>query len=283
MPELPEVESIRLSLEKDLVGKTISTLTILEPKQFVGDKNLMIGQTITSVERKGKVISIGLSNHYYVSIHLKLSGQLLYGDNKDKSIFKNIIPRANSTTLPSSTTRIVIGFSDNSALFFNDLRKFGWIKLGKNPEYPTAVDILSSDFTMEYLQKIVNKSGKPIKVLLMEQDKLAGIGNIYANDSLWEAKINPLRKANTLTEEEITLLYASIKKIIAESLRLKGSSAKDELYVLPDSSKGEYQNHFKVYHRDGKRCLRDNTLVVRITQAGRGTFYCPTCQKLKIS
>jgi formamidopyrimidine-DNA glycosylase len=279
MPELPEVETIRLSLEKNLVGKVINSVTVLEPKQFVGDKNLIIGQSITSIERKGKVISIKLSNYYYISIHLKLSGQLLYGDNKDQSTFKNIIPRANSTTLPSSTTRIVIGFNDNSGLFFNDLRKFGWIKLGKNPEFPPSIDVLSEEFTPEYFKSIVNKSGKPIKVLLMEQDKLAGIGNIYANDSLWEAKINPLRKANTLTADETNQLYNAIKKTISESLRLKGSSAKDELYVLPDSSKGEYQNHFKVYHRDGKPCLRDNTMIMRVKQAGRGTFYCPTCQQ----
>lgn len=279
MPELPEVETIRLLLQSDLIGKTIKDVTVMVQKQFVGNKADIIGKKIDSLIRKGKVVSIKLDNGLFISFHLKLSGQLLFAKDKYNAVFANTIPLTSTNKMPGKTTSIILDFTDGSALFFNDLRKFGWMKIGQEPEGPKSVDVLSPDFTQEFLQTKITKSKKPIKTLLMDQEALAGIGNIYANDSLYEAKINPERKASTLTTEEINALYASIKKVIAKGLQYRGSSAKDEIYILPDGSKGTYQNHFRVYHREGQPCGRCENPIKRIKQGGRSSFYCPMCQQ----
>lgn len=278
MPELPEVETIRRSLEKNLVGKSVSFVRILEAKQFIGDPKKIEGEKIVRLDRRGKVLSIIFSNNFVLSIHLKLTGQILLANNKDQAIFRNTIPRADTTQMPGKTTRVTIEFIDASALYFNDLRKFGWMKLSQNIEEPQSVDVLSTDFTTALLYSKTKNSKKPIKVLLMDQEVIAGLGNIYANDSLWEAKISPLVRANELSEKEVTNLHMAIKKIIDEGIAHKGSSAKDEIYILPDSSPGKYQHYFKVYHQHGKPCKRCGTTIVRVKQAGRSTFYCPRCQ-----
>ncbi|MDO8497966.1 MAG: bifunctional DNA-formamidopyrimidine glycosylase/DNA-(apurinic or apyrimidinic site) lyase [bacterium] len=279
MPELPEVETIRRSLEKDIIGKTIFSIDIREKKQFVGDPQKAIQQKVSAVQRKGKVLSLKLSNDLYLSFHLKLTGQILFHHDKDNSLFKNEIPRTYTNKMPAADTRIIFYFQDNSVLYFNDVRKFGWVKLTPQPEAPTSPDILSKEFTIEYIKKKLSASRKPIKVILMDQEFIAGIGNIYANDSLFIAGILPTRKANSLDEKEIKTLYEAIKKVIAEGIEYRGSSAQDEMYIMPDSTKGAYQFHFKVYHRENKPCFNCKTIIKRIKQGGRSSFYCEKCQK----
>ena len=279
MPELPEVESIRMYLDAHIVGKTLNEVEIREKKMFFGDPKKIIGKKIVAVLRSGKVLTIQFENKLYLSSHLKLSGQILYSQDKDRSIFKNTIPRANTNKMPGKTTRIILNFNDNSVLYFNDLRKFGWMKLNSKPEHPKGVDVLSKDFTFKYFESASAKTGRPIKVVLMDQERIAGVGNIYANDALWQAKIHPARKTNSLTTDEKKTLYRSILDTIKDGLKYKGSSAHDELYIMPDSSKGSYQNHFKAYHQHGTPCKRCRTIMMRMKLGGRGTFYCPQCQK----
>ena len=279
MPELPEVESIRMYLDAHIVGKTLNGVEIREKKMFFGDPKKIIGKKIVAVLRSGKVLTIQFENKLYLSSHLKLSGQILYSQDKDRSIFKNTIPRANTNKMPGKTTRIILNFNDNSVLYFNDLRKFGWMKLNSKPEHPKGVDVLSKDFTFKYFESASAKTGRPIKVVLMDQERIAGVGNIYANDALWQAKIHPARKTNSLTTEEKKTLYRSILDTIKDGLKYKGSSAHDELYIMPDSSKGSYQNHFKAYHQHGTPCKRCRTIMMRMKLGGRGTFFCPNCQK----
>lgn len=278
MPELPEVESIRMYLEKHIVGKKLTTVEILEKKMFFGDPKQIIGKKITEVLRSGKVLTIKFENNLYASFHLKLSGQILYSPNKKNSVFKNTIPRANTNKMPGKTTRIILYFEDSSALYFNDMRKFGWMKLGEKPEHAKGVDVLDPGFTFNYFEKAISKTTRPIKVVLMDQEKIAGIGNIYANDSLYVARIHPARKTNSLTNDEKKILYRSIFDTIKEGLHYKGSSARDELYLMPDGEKGTYQNHFKAYHQHGKPCVRCGTIMERMVVGGRGTFFCPNCQ-----
>ena len=278
MPELPEVETIHRSLEKILPGKTIESIDVKEEKQFFGDRQKAVGKKIANVSRKGKVLTIVLEDSLFISIHLKLTGQILFADNKDHAVFKNNIPRTGTNIMPANVTRVIFNFKDNSALFFNDMRKFGWVKLTEKMPETAAVDLLSEKFTLEYFEKALSNSRKPIKVLLLEQDKIAGIGNIYDNDSLWEAKIHPERKTNTLSKQEVEHLYNGIKKIIDEGIQYKGSSAHDEIYLMPDSEPGQYQHHFRVYHRENAPCLRCQTTIERIKQGGRSSFLCPKCQ-----
>lgn len=282
MPELPEVETIRLFLHRPLVGKTITHTEILEKKMFHGDPNLLEQAVIRDTDRKGKVLTLVLSSNkkrLYLSFHLKLSGQILYANDKNNAVFLNMIPLADSKKMPAKTTRMIFYFTDNSALFFNDLRKFGWAKLSDKPEHPSGPDVLSADFTKQYMRSHLPNTKRSIKTVLLDQSVISGIGNIYANDALWEACIHPERPTNSLSDKEKMRLFQAIRNIIAEGLKYKGSSAKDELYVLPDSTSGLYQNHFKTYHQDGHACSRCEAVIQRIKIGGRGTFFCPSCQQ----
>lgn len=284
MPELPEVETIRLQLIPNLVGKTITNIKILSPKNFIGNPKDIIGRKIISIDRYGKILSFKLyklsklSNFIYLNIHLKLTGQILYTENLKNSVFKNTIPFTGTIKMPSKTTRIVFAFSDGSGLFFNDMRKFGWIKITDKPEKPPGIDTLSNMFTVKYLTVITQKTNKPIKFLLMDQEKIAGIGNIYANEALFLAKIHPLKKSKSLSKSEVPNLYKSIKKVIEQGIRYGGSSGADEAYIRPNGSRGSYQTHFKVYQREDKPCLICKTPIKRIKQGGRSSFFCPKCQ-----
>jgi len=264
MPELPEVETIKRSLQKSIIGKKITGVTVLLAKQFQGKKEDVIGEKITGVERRGKILKISLSNGKNLLIHFKLSGQLVWGH-------------------PAKTTHVIFDI-DGEKLFFNDLRQFGWIKVVDEAGVTKEVGKLGpepfdKEFTVDYLRQIFSKTAKPIKLVLMDQEKIAGIGNIYANDALFEAGIMPTRPSKSLKDEEINKLKNSIIKVLEDGLKYGGSSAADEAYVKPSGEKGEYQKHFRVYQRDGQKCLKCGGMVKRIDLGGRGTFYCPICQK----
>lgn len=278
MPELPEVESIKSQLKPNVLEKIISNIEILSPKNFAGDKKDVIGKKIISVDRYGKVLVIKLTK-LFLNIHFKLSGQILFAKNVDKAVFKNIIPFTGGNKMPGNTTRVIIKFTDGSGLFFNDLRKFGWIKVSNKPLKPKGIDVLDKQFTVKYLTAILKKTRKPIKVLLMDQDLITGIGNIYANDSLFLAKIHPQRLSNSLIEKEIKLLHATIKQTISEGIRDCGSSGADEAFILPDGSRGNHQRNFLVYQRERKPCFVCKTIIKRIKHNGRSSFFCPNCQK----
>ncbi|KKP51653.1 MAG: Formamidopyrimidine-DNA glycosylase [Candidatus Roizmanbacteria bacterium GW2011_GWA2_33_33] len=279
MPELPEVETIKRLLKPNLVGKIISDVKILSPKNFVGNKQEVIGKKINSVDRYGKVLVIKLFNNKYLNIHFKLSGQILFSKNVDKAVFKNIIPFTGGNKMPANTTRVIIEFTDGSGIFFNDLRKFGWMKISDQPLKPKGIDVLSKEFTPKLIFSITQKTRRPIKVLLMDQDLITGIGNIYANDSLFLAKIHPQRLSNSLTEKEIKLLYKTIKQTINEGIKDLGSSGADEAFILPDGSRGGHQRNFLVYQREDEPCLNCKTIIKRIKHNGRSSFFCPLCQK----
>jgi formamidopyrimidine-DNA glycosylase len=278
MPELPEVETIKRKLKPDLVEKVISEVEILSPKNFVGNKNEVIGSKIISVDRYGKVLVFALSNKKFLNVHFKLSGQILFSKNADKAIFKNIIPFTKGNKMPANTTRVIIRFTDGSGIFFNDLRKFGWMKVSDQPLKPKGTDVLSKEFTPKLIFLMTKKTRKPIKVLLMDQDLITGIGNIYANDSLFLAKIHPQRLSNSLTEKEIGLLYKTIKQTISEGIQDCGSSGADEAFILPDGSRGGHQRNFLVYQREKKPCIVCETIIKRIKHNGRSSFFCPKCQ-----
>ncbi len=278
MPELPEVESIRLYLHRHIIGKTIQKVEVLNKNSFVGSISDVIDTTVTNTSRKGKVLNIHLSNGKYIAVHLKMSGQLLFSSSRENAVFPVKIPLASDNRMPGRTTRVVIDFTDGSCLFFNDLRKFGWVKVSDKEEGTSAPDVTRAEFTEEYFRSIVQISGKPIKTLLMDQDKIAGIGNIYANDSLFVAGTLPSRIAKTLSSEEITKLYHACIQVIEEGVKFRGTSA-SEVYVMPDGTKGTYQDHFKVYGQEGKPCKVCGTLIRREKIGGRSNFYCPTCQK----
>jgi formamidopyrimidine-DNA glycosylase len=279
VPELPEVETIRLQLQPQIGGKKIKSIEIFSQKQFIGNPKTVINQKIVEIQRKGKVLSMKLSNNLYLNIHLKLTGELLFTKNKNNPVFPEVIPFTNTKKMPGSTTRIIISFHDGSILFFNDLRKFGWIKVGNKPEQPKGIDVLSNDFSLPLVNSLTRKTDKPIKLLLMDQDKITGIGNIYANDALFLAKIHPQRKSRSLSGKETANLYKAIKKIIEQAILHGGSSGADEAFIKPDGRKGEHQRYFLVYQQENLPCPNCKTPIKRIKQNGRSSFFCPRCQK----
>ncbi len=280
MPELPEVEIVRLFLQSHIVNKTISSIEIINSKSFVGNPKLAEGQTIISTSRLGKQLSIHLKNHLTLLFHLKMTGQVIIGD----SVFGHPTPKEDKTSLPNKSTRIIFTFSDGTKLFFNDQRKFGWVKLfnqNKLADFQkdVGVDALSPDFTDDYFYHQLQKTARAIKLVLLDQSKFAGIGNIYDNDALFLSRINPQTPSNKLNKKQAKILRQNLIELMKESLFHGGSTAKDNKYIHPDGSVGQHQYYFRVYQRDGQPCLNCQTPIKRIKVSGRGTFYCPVCQK----
>lgn len=280
MPELPEVEVVRLFLDSHLIGKTISNLEILNKKSFTGDPKKIIHQKIIRTSRIGKQLSIHLENNLILLFHLKMTGQIILGD----FVFGHPTPKEDKSILPNKSTRLVFTFSNGSKLFFNDQRKFGWVKLFNQAELAEAqknlgLDILSSKFTPKYFYQQLQHTSRPIKIVLLDQSKFAGIGNIYANDALFLAKTNPQTPSNKITSKKASLLHHFLIQIMTESIKAGGSTAKDNKYIHPDGSSGQHQFNFQVYQRVGEPCLVCQTPIKRITLGGRGTFYCPKCQE----
>lgn len=291
MPELPEVETIRTQLADRLIGRTVVGVTVRMPKIFSGNKDDLVGQKIVEVVRRAKIIVVKLSNDKIMVVHLKMTGQLIYGEAKngefkaDTISFHQGIPYA-GFSLPGKTTHVVFDLDNGDKLFFNDMRQFGWVKIITPSELVTiegkhGPEPFETAFTVRYLQQMCEKSGKPIKVLLVDQEKIAGIGNIYANEALWCAKISPTKKAKevaTQEPEKIAKLRDCIIEVLKEGLKYGGSSAADEAFVNALGEKGTMQEHFNVYQKNKKPCPRCGEIILMTRVGGRGTFYCPKCQ-----
>ncbi len=292
MPELPEVQTIVNQLKEVLVGKTITGIEVRLPKLWSGNKDEVVGAKILDVRRRAKMVIIQLDNGKNLVGHLKMTGQLIYGQgNKgDKGYegeiitFPNPIPFA-GTSLPGKTTHIIFRLSGGGILFFNDMRQFGWVKVLTDDELAEVEgkhgpEPFTDEFTPDYLEKILGSWGRPVKLLLLEQSKISGIGNIYANEGLFCARINPMKRGKEVEKEKIKKLYDCLKKVLAEGLKYHGSSAGDEAYVDASGQPGKMQEHFKVYGRTGQPCPNNcGGKIVRSEIGGRGTFFCPKCQK----
>jgi len=285
MPELPEVETIKRVLEKAIVGKTIKNIEVRKAKIFQGKPEEIIERKIEGIERRGKMLIIKLSGDKALMVHFKLTGQMVWVPKAgERVVVGHPIPFA-GTQLPAKTTHVIFEINGGK-LFYNDLRQFGWIKVISNIKYQISnivgelgVEPFDKEFTVDYLKRIFFRTSKPIKIVLMDQSKIAGMGNIYANEALFEAGILPTRPANKLTNEEIKKLREVIIKVLEEGIKYGGSSAADEAYIKPTGEPGGYQEHFRVYQRKGEKCRKCGTIIKRVNLGGRGTFWCPKCQK----
>lgn len=282
MPELPEVETIRRQLKEVLVGKTIAKVEVLRSKSFGGDPDSLIGWIIKDVQRKSKVLEILFRGKTeMVVVHLKMTGQLVFWGKGRKVVGGH--PTADwVNSLPSKHTRVVWTFNGGDKLFFNDMRVFGWMKLMEKDKYEKEVrkmapDIIDDDFTLEYFAEILRKSRKPVKLVLLDQDKMGGLGNIYVNDALFLAGIRPERKSESLSKAEIKKLHEAVVKVIKLGIKYGGASSSN--YVDVSGLGGSYQDHFLVYKREGQKCLNCEEKIKKIKLGGRGTFFCPNCQK----
>tara|TARA_B100000965_G_C19515616_1_gene724078 strand:+ start:133 stop:945 length:813 start_codon:yes stop_codon:yes gene_type:complete len=270
MPELPEVETTVKSLNILKNKKVIKLDAHIEKLRYplpIKKLKKIINTKIINLRRIAKYIILDFNNSYSLIIHLGMSGRL--------KIIKSDIPRVKHDHL-------VILFDKNYQLIFNDPRRFGFVDLIETNKINTikyikilGIDALDKNLTSNYLYKRINKSNIPIKQLLLNQHIVAGIGNIYASEILYDAKISPLRRGRQLDKYQIGTIIKSTRKILKKSIKFGGSTIND--YISPDGTLGNFQNNFKVYGREGSKIK--GIFIKKVVLYGRSTFYCPKIQK----
>ena len=288
---MPEVETIRSGLSNLIVGKTVKAVAFDWPKSFPNSPmevdKFLVNATVLSVQRRGKALLLALNSGYSLVIHLKMTGQLVYRDKIQK--FGAGHPTGSLIgELPDKSTRVTLEFKDNAKLFFNDQRKFGWVRLMPTVEVMNlnffkkiGPEPLEPAFTWGALKtQLQRRPNTSIKAALLDQSVVAGIGNIYADESLWGAKLHPAAMVKTLTDKNIRLLYKSIIDVLSLSIALGGST--DRNYVDAEGKKGNYLKFANVFRRDNLPCPRCGTTIIKLRVAGRGTHICPKEQRLKL-
>lgn len=307
MPELPEVETIKLGLQRKIIGLKIKNLQVLYPKGVQFDPKEVSGKKVKviGVWRRAKMLGVDLDNvilsktkdlDSYATLqndnkltllfHLKMTGQLIFVHNSEKLIGGHPTEDMKGQ-MPNKSTVAVFEFSDGSSLYFNDQRRFGWIKLFETQEVKAdnfkklgklGPEPFDSDFTWEVLKtNLMHHKLMPIKVAIMDQSVISGVGNIYASESLFEAKIDPRRKVNSLSDLEFKKLYQGIKKSLETGIKHGGSTRAH--FVNVEGEKGYFLDYANVYGKEGQKCHDCSGKVEKIKQAGRGTYWCPSCQK----
>lgn len=288
MPELPEVETVRRGLADLIIGKVVAQEVHDTDKGFPNtpqDVNqFLIGASVDGVRRRAKVLMIDLSTGYSLLIHLKMTGQLVFvGETRFGAGHPN---DSLINDLPDKSTRVTLTFEDGTKLFFNDQRKFGWMRLMPTVEIPNTAfmqkvgpEPLSTDFTAnDFIQRLARRPKTNIKAALLDQSVVAGIGNIYADESLWGAKIHPTRLVSSLTEAENVLLYNEMRAVMNLAIEKGGSS--NSTYVNVEGKKGSYMDFARVFRREGLECPRCGAVIEKSRVAGRGTHVCPVCQAI---
>ncbi len=290
MPELPEVETVVRGLNRLILKKKIAQVKHDWPKSFPNlekDVNdFMIGAEILKVQRRGKAIIIKLNNGWVLVTHLRMTGQIVYrgeenwGAGHPNDDFLN--------DLPNKSTRVEIDFEDQTKLFFNDQRKFGYMKLLPEPEIEElsffqklGPEPLEDNFTVEiFKERLLKKKNSLVKPTILDQSVIAGVGNIYADEALWRAKIHPETRIKDFSNIDFKNLHESIRFVMNKSIEKGGST--DRNYVNADGSRGNYLEYAAVYHKNGQPCKRCGTEISKIRVGGRGTHFCENCQKIKI-
>jgi formamidopyrimidine-DNA glycosylase len=300
MPELPEVETVKRGLQRLLPGRVFTSVTHDTPKSFPNAQTdvqgFVLEASIVEVTRRAKVLLIALTSHYSLVIHLKMTGQLVFVGNRlpeDSGVGGPAIRFGAGhpsdsliNALPDKSTRVIFTFSDGSHLYFNDQRKFGWVRLLPTTEIvnldffkKVGPEPLSDNFTWQLLAERLNRrKNTNIKAALLDQSVIAGVGNIYADESLWGAKIHPTTLVKNVSNKKVQALYSSLRTVLQLSIDKGGST--DHTYVDAEGNKGSYLTFANVFRREGQACPRCTTIIIKTRVAGRGTHLCPHCQKL---
>lgn len=288
MPELPEVETVRRGLDRLISHRVVKSVEVRDsPKSFPNAPadvaQFFVGANVTRVRRRAKVLLIDLSTDYTLVTHLKMTGQLVY---RGEQVFGAGHPNDSLIgELPDRSTRVAIEFTDGSHLYFNDQRKFGWMKLYPTVEVPNidfmqrvGPEPLEDSFTAEqFIPRMRRRNNTTVKAAILDQTVLAGVGNIYADESLWGAKIHPATRVRAVTDEQLALLLDEIKYVMNLSIEKGGST--DKNYVNAEGKRGSYIDFARVFRREGQPCPRHpDVMIEKIRVAGRGTHICPVCQ-----
>ena len=288
MPELPEVEVVKMGLGELLPGRKITGVKSSWPKSFQAAKSdadiFLIGAKVIDIRRRAKVLIIDLDTKFSLVIHLKMTGQLVFRSSGQK--FGAGHPTSSLVDdLPDRSTRVIIDFED-AKLFFNDQRKFGWIKLLPTIEVPNidffvrvGPEPLAADFTnKDFIDRFKRRPNSAIKAALLDQSVIAGVGNIYADESLWGAKIHPTTRVKDIPHTKLKILFKELQYVLRLSIEKGGST--DRNYVDAKGKKGSYLKFARVFRRECLPCPRCGTIIIKSKVAGRGTHTCPKCQKI---
>jgi len=289
MPELPEVETVRIGLARLLPDRQVADVSYDTEKSFPNATEdvwqFLVGAKVVTVTRRAKVLLIELSSRYSLIVHLKMTGQLVFVGKNER--FGAGHPSDSLVSeLPAKSTRVILTFKDGSHLYFNDQRKFGWMRLVPTAEIPNidffqkvGPEPLAEDFTTkDFRTRLQRRPNSSIKAALLDQTVIAGVGNIYADESLWGAKIHPAERVKDLSDTQLNKLFTALQAVLRLAIEKGGSS--DKNYVNAEGKKGSYLSFANVFRRNGKPCPRCGTTIIKMRVAGRGTHVCPKCQKV---
>lgn len=283
MPELPEVETIKRILQSKIVELAIKNVEVRSARSFIGDPQKLYRKKITGTWRRAKILGVELSGNLTLLFHLKMSGQLIF-EGEDRFIGGH--PTSDMLgPMPNSHTRVIFSFSDGSKLYFNDQRKFGWVKVVATKDAPNdkalknlGPEPLEKSFTWQVLKtNLLKHKSMAVKTAIMDQSAIAGVGNIYASEACFDARVNPATKVQDLTDEQFKKLHKAVIKALNEGIKRGGSTRAH--FVDPEGHRGYFLDYAFVYGKDGHPCKVCGTTIKKIQINGRGTYLCPHCQK----
>ena len=286
MPELPEVETVRLQLKHKVIGKTIDTVEVFHMKSIEHNRSFakkLKGKKFSDIDRIGKLLIFKFEdeNNLFLLAHLKMTGQFFFvSDGETVGGGHSFTPA--DRELPGRHTRVAFHFTDHSSLFFNDMRLFGYTKLANAKTVAEArkgfgPEPIDPEFDVEWFVTHVRKRKMPIKGVLLDQSFVAGLGNIYVDEALWRARVRPMRKASTLTKKEATTIAAASGDVLRESIAVGGTTFQH--FVDTGGDNGNFSDYLKVFGKQGEVCSRCGGTILKTRCVGRGTHYCPKCQK----
>ncbi|MFH1541729.1 MAG: bifunctional DNA-formamidopyrimidine glycosylase/DNA-(apurinic or apyrimidinic site) lyase [bacterium] len=288
MPELPEVETVKRGLEKTIINKVIADFesdwhkAVNHPVKFYRAK--LQGARVKGLRRRAKMLIIEFNNGWNILVHLKMTGQLVYRDMSHCLIGGHSIA-SSCDNLPNKFTHAIFAFKDGSHLYFNDIRKFGWVRLYDIRGLKMALEVmkmgpepLEKGFSLKYLmERIMKRPKMRIKQFLMDNPNLVGVGNIYSDEVCFYAKVKPSRRVGNLSAAQIKMVYQGIRKILNAAIKARGTTFSN--YVNVDGEAGAYTKQLKVYQRYGEKCYTCKSKIQRMKLGGRTSSYCPECQK----
>ncbi len=303
MPELPEVETIRLGLQKKIIGLKIIDTEILSPKSFTGSPSEVKDKEILRIWRMAKILGIELADGLTLLFHLKMSGQLILVQGAKGQVQSRLSTNHSALNtrfigghptpdmvgeLPNKSTRVIFTFNNGSKLYFNDQRRFGWVRIVKSEELRAmnqgqgmlarlGPEPLEKEFTWQILKSyLLAHKSLPIKVALLDQTIISGIGNIYASEACFNAQIDPRKQVSELTGQGFEKLHQGIQKALRDGIKYGGSTKTH--FVDAQGNKGYFLDYAFVYGLDKKPCKNCGTVIQKIQLRGRGTYFCESCQ-----
>jgi formamidopyrimidine-DNA glycosylase len=288
MPELPEVETVRLQLMAKVCGKTIDAVEVFHSKIVAHDETIddrLRGKTISNIDRIGKLLIFSFQdqNDLFMLAHLKMTGQFFYVDNDGDIVGGgHSMTESDGRDFPHKHSRVAFHFTDRTTLYFNDMRLFGYTKLANAAQVAVArsgfgPEPIDPEFDCQWFTEKLKKRRTPIKAALLDQKFVAGLGNIYVDEALWRAKVQPMRLANKVTKAEAMTLCAAAGDVMNEAIAVGGTTFQH--FVDTGGDAGNFTDYLQVFGQQGKACSRCNTIIEKTRCAGRGTHYCPGCQK----